>query len=46
MMLDLGDPDEPKSATKAGLKQDLALKGQALDLSEETNSKTETKRRR
>ena len=43
MMLDLGDPDQPKSATKAGLKQDLAFKGQALDLSEETNSKTERK---
>ena len=43
MLLELGDPDQPKSATKAGLRQELAVKDQALDLSEEMNSKTERK---
>ena len=43
MLLDLGDPDQPKSATKAGLKQKLAEHGRALDLSEEMNSKAERK---
>ena len=30
-MLDLGDPDQPKSATKAGLKQKLAENGLETD---------------
>ena len=42
-MLLLGDPDQPKSATKAGLKQKLAENGRALDLSEEIHSKAERK---
>lgn len=45
-MLELGDPDQPKSATKAGLRQELAVKDQALDFSEERNSKTERKLQR
>ena len=43
MLLDLGDPDQPKSATKAGLKQELSENGRALDLSEEILLKAKRK---
>ena len=38
-MLDLGDPDQPKSATKAGLKQELAAQGEELQFMEEDNTR-------